>query len=222
MKNQQTACLCCGTCCVKGGPALHLQDLPLLQSGQIPLKDLLTLRKGELAHNPVTDRVQPVSCELVKLKGTGADWTCCYFDSSSKRCSIYDHRPSTCTLLKCWEPDGLLEMVEKETLTRLDILGQDHPLATAILEHEELCPCPDMALLQQQGQTGFATMAAQLEQLVNADIGFRNTIVARENLAVSEELFYFGRPLFQLLRPLGIVVAEVQGRLSLRWNTGPR
>jgi hypothetical protein len=47
-------CRQCGTCCRKGGPAIHREDKKLLENGHIPLRYLFTIRKNE----PVYDNVQ--------------------------------------------------------------------------------------------------------------------------------------------------------------------
>ena len=53
-------CKRCGTCCREGGPALHRVDHDLVASGKIPLKDLYTIRKEELARDNVKGTLQPV------------------------------------------------------------------------------------------------------------------------------------------------------------------
>ena len=140
--NGQSACRRCGTCCSQGGPALHRQDLDLITSGRIPLDRLITVRKGELAHNPLTGRVQAVRVELVKIAGTGEDWRCSYYDAEKRGCGIYGHRPQACEVLQCWDTEAILALVEKDLLSRLDIVDPTEPLARLIGEHEERCPCP--------------------------------------------------------------------------------
>ena len=77
MKENKQECIQCGTCCTSGGPALHTEDEQLVRSGKIPLAQLITIRKGELAHNPILKRLQPVKRELVKISGVGREWNCC-------------------------------------------------------------------------------------------------------------------------------------------------
>ncbi len=114
MATKQTSCKQCGICCTKGGPALHSADLDLFRQGLIPYSDLITIRKGEFAYNPVTERLQATQNEIVKLKGSGGEWTCCYYDSKSKGCTIYDNRPMACGVLQCWNPEASLALVEKD------------------------------------------------------------------------------------------------------------
>ena len=179
---------------------------------------LITLRKGELARNPATGKLVALTAELIKLKGVGRDWNCCYFDRNEKRCTVYEHRPRACTVLKCWEPEALLAMVEKDTLTRFDILSDDDPIRNHISDHDHRYPCPDMAgLLATTGNVP-AEIRVELQELVNGDLRFRVGLVKEFNLKLSDELFYFGRPIFQLLQPLGARITENPAGVRLNWD----
>jgi Fe-S-cluster containining protein len=197
---------------------LHGPDLELIKTGKIPLSALITLRKGELAHNPVSGRLTAIKAELVKLKGTGKEWNCCYYDSNENSCTIYDHRPQACRVLKCWEPEEILSMVEKDTLTRLDILDEDNAIRNLIREHDRLYPCPDMEELVSMIPDVDDTVKRKLQRLVNEDLRFRTRVVKEFELKLSEELFYFGRPVFQLLQPLGVRVTESAVGVELHWG----
>ncbi len=66
---------------------MHIQDLELVGNGKIlklPVSSLITIRKGELAHNPLTQKIQPVTVELVKIVGTGRQWDCCYYNKEDR------------------------------------------------------------------------------------------------------------------------------------------
>lgn len=212
----QQGCRRCGECCRKGGPALHTADLELVRSGLIPRSGLITLRRGELAHDPVAKALRPLTHELVKLKGTGREWNCCYYDAVLNSCTIYEQRPLACRILKCWEPEELLAIVNKDTLSRADILDRDDPLAFIISEHDRLFPCPDMVALL-TGEEPATAEKRKIQKLVNGDLRFRDRVVKEYSLKLSDELFYFGRPLFQLLQPLGIRVSESPVGLELSW-----
>jgi Fe-S-cluster containining protein len=215
MTTHQTTCKKCGNCCRKGGPALHSQDLPLIQSGKIPVSALITIRKGELAHNPLTGKVQPVAVELVKIIGAGRQWDCCYYDETDG-CTIYDHRPHACRILRCWDTDEILALVEKDTLSRFDILAADDPLIPVIREHERICPCDGLEDVL-AGRIS-ETLKKDLEKRVRDDIRFRSRIIADYDLKLSMELFCFGRPFFQLLQALGVGVSESRSGVQLRWR----
>lgn len=216
MTTKITSCEKCGNCCEQGGPALHSQDLKLLKKGKIPISSLITIRKGELVHNPITDQVQPAEVELVKLVGTGRSWDCCYYDSQ-RGCTIYKDRPQACQVLKCWDTQELLDIIEKDTLSRAEILGVDDPLNPVILEHEKICPCDDLQDIRDNLATLSDSRKAEIEQRVRRDLRFRQRIVRDFELKLAEELFYFGRPFFQLLQPFGVKIVESNSDISLKW-----
>ncbi len=217
METLQTECKRCGTCCMKGGPALHSQDLELVLGGHLPIDMLITIRKGELAHNPRTGKLQPVKGELIKIRGTGKEWSCIFFENDLKGCSIYAHRPLACRTLECWNTEELLEMVEKDTLTRMDILKEEDPLRVIVEEHDRRFPCPDLEKLADVLVSGSFNGQEGLQQLINEELLFRTKVVKENNLNLYRELFYFGRPLFQILQPLGIGIAETADGIRLQW-----
>ncbi len=215
--SRQTSCKQCGICCSKGGAALHSEDLLLVQQGLIPRQNLITIRKGEFAHNPITDKVQVTQAEIVKLRGTGREWTCCYYDPDSTGCTIYENRPLACRILKCWDPGESLALVETDLLSRLDILEGDESLQELVSKHESSCPLPDFTLLAKALTEEQANVVAELEVLVNADLTFRNQAVESSELVLNEELFLFGRPLFQVLQSFGLQVFQSRNCLRLQW-----
>lgn len=217
MTTKQTTCKKCGNCCKKGGPALHSQDLDLVRSGKIPISSLITIRKGELAQNPLAEKIQPVAVELVKMVGTGRRWDCCYYDEH-KGCTIYEDRPYACRVLKCWDTEEILTLIEKDTLSRFDILIKEDPLIPVIIEHERICPCDDLGYIQTHLGQLSDEQKNELEKRVRNDLRFRTRVISDFQLKVSEELFYFGRPLFQLLQPLGIQISESSGGIHLNWG----
>lgn len=209
------SCSQCGICCTKGGPALHAIDLEHLKQGAWPLDHLFTIRKGELVQKPFSDEAAPSNTELVKLKGKNGSWSCTYFDEELKSCTIYFRRPYSCSVLECWNPTATLDLVEKDTLSRLDIIDQSDPLRAYVVEYETLCPVPDYAAirerrLDEKGKT-------QISLLVNTDLRIRNGIAAKFKLSVDHEMFYFGRPAFQLLAPLGVQSIQSYQGMTLNW-----
>ncbi len=217
MEGPQQECKQCGSCCSSGGPALHREDERLVRSGALPLAQLITIRKGEIAHNPLTNSLQPVNQELVKISGVGREWNCCFLDPEEKGCTIYEHRPMACRALQCWDTRAIEELIEKDTLSRLDLIGDNNPLRSSVEEHERLFPCPDMKALLTRGPSDHA---AELEDLVNEEIAYRTRVVQSFDLSLGEELFYFGRPLFHLCVAAGAEVVEVEERLIVSWPKG--
>ncbi len=220
-KNQpKTSCNRCGSCCKQGGPALHTQDQDLVFSGTLHLEDLITVRRGELALQPLADSPQPVTEEFIKLKGQGNDWCCRFYDHQQAACTIYAHRPIACGLLDCTRPDAVLAIAGRDLLDRIDLLASDDPLLPLVRRHEEHCPCPSLVELADCSAAEKRESLEQLTRQVNLDLAVRSKAAREFGLSVDRELFYFGRPLFQLLQPLGFTVTESMQGLILHYHSG--
>jgi len=218
VQKKKSCCDRCGACCLQGGPALHRQDLPLLQDGFLAVTDLITIRRGEMAYQPAADTPSLVESEFLKVAGLPGSWTCRFYDEPAHSCTIYGHRPVACGLFDCTAPEAILQIVGKDLLTRFDCVDRDDPLAAAARKHEQRCPCPDLSAVAKRlhkGSRERTCLLAELTPLVNTDLSFRRTIEAQFSLTLAEELFWFGRPLFQLLQPLGVQVRETRSGVEL-------
>lgn len=213
-----TDCQRCGTCCRQGGPALHSVDLELIRSGRLGIDDLVTVRRGELAFPPLGEQPEVVRHEFLKLRGTGASWCCLFYDEGARGCSRYPDRPLACRVLDCRNTRALLELAGRDLLTRFDCLAGDDPQLALARGHEAECPCPDLDRLRRdlgEPEIDTAALLAPLEARVRLDLDLRSRAVAAHRLSLERELFLFGRPLFQLLAPLGIGFDPASGRLHL-------
>ncbi len=215
---ERTECQQCGTCCRKGGPALHREDIQIIEGGYFGCQHLVTIRQGELAYDPVRDRLAPSPQELVKIKGTGGEWTCCFFEPTTSTCGIYANRPLECRLLKCWEPDELLAAIGRETLCRKDILGPGHPALALIAQHEQQCPAESAAeaIADWQYNRKDQDVLARLTELVRQDLIVRHQAIMAGKLPAHLEFILLGRPLFKQLVPLGIILLEERGDIRLQ------
>jgi Fe-S-cluster containining protein len=203
-----TGCLRCGTCCLKGGPALHTEDKDILLDGRIGREQLITIRKGELAFSPLSGKLEPIQKELVKVAGKGKGWNCCFYDTEKASCAIYSHRPLECRLLKCWDTEELLSIICKDTLARADILGPDDPVMKYVEMHEAECSLKRAeelisALLKKKDDP---ESFAKLSALMHEDLAIRSRAVVEFGLSVEAELFIFGRPLFKILNARGFQI----------------
>ncbi len=214
-------CKRCGTCCRQGGPALHGPDLELLRSGHLRPDDLITVRRGELAFQPLAASPEPVAHEFLKLTGRNGSWQCVFYDEATKGCGRYEHRPMACGLLDCTNTGPLLDIAGQDLLTRFDCIADDDPLLPLVRDHEAQCPCPDLLAVRQTIEPGAftATRLAELEAAVARDLALRSQAAVSFRLSVAQELFYFGRPLFQLLLPLGIQAVNTPAGLRLSLQT---
>ncbi|MCL2457847.1 MAG: YkgJ family cysteine cluster protein [Desulfobulbus sp.] len=211
------ACRRCGTCCQQGGPALHGPDLALIRAGWLSPDNLITIRRGELAIQPLAAGPELVVREFLKLAGQGGSWCCMWYDEAARGCSRYEHRPLACGLLDCTDTGPLLAVAGQDLLTRFDCLAPDDPLMPLVREHEYHCPCPDLDAVGRDLQDPLTARErlAKLETAVTRDLRFREQAASRLRLSLGLELFAFGRPLFQLLLSLGIQARNAPAGIRL-------
>jgi Fe-S-cluster containining protein len=219
MKEQPT-CKRCGDCCRNGGPALHRQDLPLVQDGTIPLADIVTLRPGERAFDQPAQRLVPLTSEILKIKGRDATWTCLYYSPEGRACGMYDARPVECQLLFCGDTDPIAAMYDKDRLTRADLLPAGHPLLELIAEHDAKCAPALMEETAKAARLGDAESGAALKEMVAFDMEVRRLVTERSGMSRDINEFLFGRPLRTLLRAININVYEVGGSIRFGFDQG--
>ncbi len=186
---QETHCKRCGKCCLKGGPLLHAEDLHLLAHGKLGYGELLTLRKGELIHDPVRDQLLPLEDEVIKIAGRNSSkhpWHCVLH--TAQGCGLHPLRPAQCAALFCMDTHQLEHMYIEDRLKREDIFDalilqedalmrlQDHvnneymstegwtELARA---HEEECALPPLV---EFAQTAFLRNEWDMELMDKAEI----------------------------------------------------
>ncbi|MCP3952725.1 MAG: YkgJ family cysteine cluster protein [Desulfobacterales bacterium] len=214
-----TECQRCGTCCKAGGPALHLEDRELVQSGKIPLKDLYTIRKGELARDNVKGTLQPVASELIKIKGQGRSWTCRYYHKKSKGCTIYEDRPLECRILNCRDTAAIEAIYDQQRLTRKDLLDAVPHLWDLVEEHEKKCSYRVLAELAARLKEGpDQGIADNLVEMVGYDSHLRELIKEKGRPDPALLDFLFGRSLTDTLPGFGIRAHKKGGRLMVTPN----
>ena len=201
----QSHCKRCGTCCVKGGPALHLEDLEIVQSGKIPLKDLYTIREGELARDNVKGGLEPVLSELIKIKGKGRTWTCLYYDEQSKGCAVYEDRPVECRVLDCTDTRAIEALYDTRRLSRKDLLEGVPRLWDLVTEHEKRCACHLLADFAKRLEDAKDKAAAEkITEMVGYDSHLRAVIREKGGPDPAMFDFLFGRPLTDILPGFGL------------------
>ena len=213
----QKECRRCGNCCLKGGPALHPEDLLLLEENYLRQEDLLTIRKGEPLLGLIGGKPRPARAELIKIRGRGTDWTCLFFNRQHASCKIYTHRPLECVLLQCWNTEALEKIAGTNLISRHDIIASHAPVMPFIEEQQERCPLDmleGMRIPITRGE-GLPVAMSQLTELVNADLEIRSQAHKKLQFSLELELFYFGRPLFVILKQFGIMAREEYGALTL-------
>ena len=216
MDTIQTECKRCGTCCEKGGPALHTEDLHLIKDGRIPINNLLTIREKEPVVSPISGSTEPSEQEIVKISGRDSHWTCAFYQSNDKSCVVYKDRPLECKLLKCWDTDALLDAIYTNAIARKDIIPSSAPVMHFINLQEKHCSYSELAsyAMDIKGHLAY-TVLDGVSRLINQDISLRQKAVNQLNLSLREELFYFGRPMFQTLEFYKMTVREKSGSLEV-------
>ena len=227
------SCRRCGTCCQKGGPALHAQDLHLFEGpGALSLAMVVTLRPGELCFDQPRDRVLPLAAELLKLRGAtasadritgGNGWACALLTQPGNACALYERRPAECRVLSCRDTTALAAMYETDRLTRADFLPVGHGLLAVMAEHEALVPVARIALLGANLRAGgqeALDAGDELTRMALADRAFRKGLAERANIGPEFHEFFLGRDIAALFAVAGLSL-RADARTGLRVQADP-
>lgn len=201
-------CERCGHCCIKGGPTLHKQDLPLFEQGTLGYTQVYTLRKGEMVSEQVKGGLMPLDEEIVKLRGLGTGWMCLFYDDDANACTIYDDRPAECSAFNCWATEELEEMYEKNRISRFDIIPEDSALAEVIKAHEEEISYDKISEMAFAFVDGDTAAGEKLAERVTYDAAFRSAFSEKTEVGAEEMNFFFGRPLYLVLKQYDLEVAK--------------
>jgi len=215
-KTVQNECIRCGTCCQKGGPAFHLEDRHLIDDGLIHTRHLYTIRQGEMVHDNVRNVVMPSPGEMIKIKGVEGSWLCTFFEEAENTCSIYEHRPEECRILKCWNPAELSAMYDQNRLTRRDLLSDIAGLWDLVIDHESECSYAGLKhSLNDLGGSFEQTAIKTAISMVRYDREVRRLVVSKGGVEHDMTDFLFGRPLEQTIESFGYGIREKEGKFSL-------
>jgi Fe-S-cluster containining protein len=204
--NTITSCRRCGTCCKRGGPALHVQDRGLVADGVLAPANLFTVRAGELAYHPGSKALMELPDEMIKVRGKGESWECAFLEPDPPTCTIHNHRPIECRALKCWDTGEVESLFLKDLLARRDLCPKGSAAAELIGLHEETFPVRLLHELLASIRAGGVVDRDQREinRLIAADKAFRRRTVEVLGLGEAELEFFFGRS-------LGIVASRFRG-----------
>ena len=209
-------CMRCGTCCKKGGPAFHHADKILIEEGLIHSKYLYTIRKGELAYDNIKQCLEPVSSDVIKIKGKNKSLTCIFFNEPQSACTIYENRPIECRALKCWDTKALEDLYAKKRLTRKDLISEIEGLWGLIKAHQERCNYQTIRKLVNTINSDSGGEARQkLTEIIQFDIEIRKLVVSWGDLDMEMLDFLFGRPLKQTLKNFGLKIRQKGEKIVL-------
>lgn len=205
MNNTISSCVRCGQCCIKGGPALHNEDLILIRNNVLPFNALFTIRAGEPVYHPVEARLIPAPTELIKIKGVAGSWACVFFDSIDKACGIYEERPIECRNLKCWDTKDAVGLFMNRVLSRKTIIQND-VLEEIISAYEDRFPIPAFMELIDGAIMHTGDVSGELKKIISVDSSFRNKFMECFGFKEAEMDFLFGRSLKSIALAMGISV----------------
>lgn len=211
-----THCVRCGTCCKKGGPTLHHEDMEILRHHHARFAHLITIREGELTYNPVQKMVEPAIREMVKVAGKGGVWSCFYFREEDASCAIYEHRFLECRLLKCWKPAEIISIIGKNTIRRSDVINRDDPILRIIEMQEKECSLRNLKRLIDEATSAKGRREAlrELTDLVRSDASLRSYALEEFGLRPEYEFFILGRPVQDIIRDAGLTIKRAEARIA--------
>ena len=212
-----TTCRRCGTCCQKGGPALHREDRALVETGRIPAAQLYTIRKNERVRDNVRNNLVPAAADIIKIKGRDRTWTCAFYDPERRGCRIYAHRPLECRVLKCWDTRDIERLYDRERLARRDLVGTVKGLWDLICDHDDRC---DHACLEKLVRAVVHEKApsalADITQMVVYDRELRSLVVEKGHAPADMLDFLFGRALTRTIQTLGVTLVQRGNQFMLK------
>jgi len=214
----KSSCTRCGTCCKKGGPAIHKEDRFLIESGIILLKHLYTIREGEPAHDNLTNEIRPCMTDIIKIRSAEESTTCIFYNENGSSCTIYENRPSECRALQCWDTRKIEVMYNQNRLTRQDVMGDIEGLWELVSDHQKRCSFGDvMALAEKMNKK--KERDPILEEKVRYVIQYDHQIrsLVKEKGQIDPEMidFLFGRPLIDTVKSLGMTARFQNGKITL-------
>ena len=198
-------CRQCGTCCRKGGPAIHQEDKKLLENGHIPLRYLFTIRKNEPVYDNVQGCIISAESDIIRVKSRKNSNTCVFFDSEHNQCTIYKNRPIECRTLECWNTRKIEETYRKGRLSRHELLT-DTPYINQLMKyHESRCAYQLIKeLIHQLDKDN--NILDSIREILAFDNHFRLLAIEKSVCKTDIMEFLFGLPLYQTLPRMGLKV----------------
>jgi len=208
MKNpDRTHCIQCGTCCGKGGPALHKQDAHLIKSGKILCKSLVTIREGEPAFDNVRNQVVLSVSDIIKIKSKNNSRSCIFLDEEKAACGIYDNRPIECKALQCWDTTAIEKLYDRNRITRKDLLFETKDIWDLIIDHQNRCSYDRIRQLLDNGkERDKSETEEELRFLVRYDAHLRSLLSEKGGMDPDMMDFFFGQTLAVTILRLGVVL----------------
>ncbi len=218
------SCDQCGTCCRKGGPAIHDKDLHLLADNVLRLEDLITYRPGEFVRDESLQKVVPLEVDVVKISPAISaqehDWTCRFLITKHKKsaCALHGKHPAECRALFCKNPEFLLALPADGRQTRKQIIEYTKSpdwWEELIQTHSNGCDLARVAecvvkLNEEENAK------KELSEIITFDMSFRELVVEKAKIKPELLPFLFGRPLLGLMHQFKVEVFKTESGLLLK------
>ncbi len=224
MSSDNKECTQCGTCCRKGGPAIHDKDLHLLIDGVLRLEDLITFRPGEFVRDESMQKVVPLETDTVKIapaiNATEHDWSCRFFinDFNTSACALHGKHPAECRALYCKNPEFLLALPADGRQSRKQIIEhtQSPPWWLELIDtHTEKCDLGKVAECIVKIDED-PSVKQELVEIIAFDNSFRELVLEKTDISPELLPFLFGRPLLGLMHQFKVEVFKTDSGLLLR------
>lgn len=199
-------CRRCGVCCQKGGPALHHGDAVLLGGEPLLREHLVTLRRGEPAHDNVAGRLVGLDVEIVKIGGAHGAQACRFHLPDRQECAIHEMRPLECRALDCQDTRAIEAFYDKDRLCRADLVNTQSALWEIVAFHERTFSAAQAVTLARSAVSGDRLAEHELSDLARREADFRLAFAQRFDNPPGEMDFLFGRSLTRVLAPYGLSV----------------
>jgi Fe-S-cluster containining protein len=170
----------------------------------LPLRDLRTIRKGEIVFDPVFDGILSTEQEIIHIAAKPGTRVCMYFQEDGNRCAIYETRPLECRVLKCWDTRDIEYWYRRDRLSRESVIRLITGLMELVEAHEERCSVSDyMVLLRSLEESPSPEAGRRVREMISFDREFRRLTVEKSHMDPGILPFLFGVPLTELRRPGG-------------------
>lgn len=208
-------CIRCGECCLGSSPTLQMEDVPLVREGYIRKGDLYSIRVGEPVRDNIENKLVITDRELIKVKGKKDGGGCIYYDEEKGACTIYDHRPSQCAALACWDSTEFMKVYKRPKADRKAVVYEEVLLAL-MDEHEKKCSYGKLDGLVRMIEKKGEEAVGRILGLLKFDHHIRTFTTKKLGIDSGEMDFYFGRPLTETITMFGLqVVREPDGSFFL-------
>jgi len=203
----RTHCIRCGECCLGSSPTLQKADASLVYDGFIKLKNLYTIRSGELVRDNIRGKLIVTDKELIKIKEKKNGPGCIYYDEKAKACTIYEYRPIQCKALTCWDESEFMRVYARPKMDRRDII-RDKISLDLMNEHHKRCNYGDLdKWVRQIEQEGEAAVGRILEAL-RFDHHIRAFTSKKLGIDLNKMDLLFGRSLTETITMFGLKVIK--------------